>query len=448
MKTSHYILPIFLLILLPTVSLPQSIQIDKGLIIYYNFDGNAEDLQGNNPGIVKGAILDTGICESQSYFFNGQDAFIDCENSKALNTRVPGFSISLWVKPKQPTSNDLSTVIAKWAFNPERDQFGMWLDQNLRIVFAVSEPRQMEDGTFSRHRLEPDAWYHIVGTWNVNQEMRIYVNGQLDIVGKQTGKGINYRSEESLRIGRQVVRKDRPYRGNIDEIRIYARTLTPQEAEYLYQEGLTMCEKVFVEGQVINKRTNEPTSGLVVFEDLDTGKEFYSMETEGDDCRYRVKLPGNARFAFYAKADEFISVNENINTLNYPNNKVIQKDLYLVPVMAGESISLNNIFFETAKADLRKESFNELNRILPLFEDYPNLKIEIAGHTDWVGSDESNQVLSERRANTVMEYFISKGVSTDRIVAKGYGEKEPVATNETDEGRALNRRVEFRILEN
>ncbi|MFC2123985.1 LamG-like jellyroll fold domain-containing protein [Bacteroidota bacterium] len=422
-------------------------QIDRGLIIYYNFDGNADDLMNNNPGTVHEATLDSGICESQSYNFNGQTSYIECGSSQALNSRSSGFSISLWVNPKIPPDNQLSSLVAKWAFDPQKDHFGMWLDKSLRVVFAVSEPRQMEDGTFSHHRLPPDEWHHIVGTWNVNQDMRIYINGKLDAVGKQTGKGINYRSAATMKIGRQVVRRNRPYKGNIDELRIYNRTLASQEVEYLYQEGLTMCEKVFVEGQVLNKKTQEPTPGLVIFEDLDSGKEFYSMKTEGDDCRYRVKLPRNFRFAFYAKADEFISVNENINTLNYPNDKVIKKDLFLVPVLAGESISLNNIFFESAKADLKTESFNELNRILPLFEDYPNLKIEIAGHTDWIGSDKANQALSDRRANSVREYFISQGVDTEKIVAKGYGEKEPVADNETDEGRAMNRRVEFRILE-
>jgi len=305
----------------------------------------------------------------------------------------------------------------------------------------------MEDGTFSHHRLKTDEWHHVVGTWNVSKEMKIYIDGRLDITGKQTGKGINYKSEATMKIGRQKVRRNRPYKGNLDELRIYNRTLTSQEVEYLYQEGLTMCEKVYVSGQVLNKRTKEPTPGLVIFEDLDSGKEFYSMKTEGDDCTYRVKLPRNARFAFYAKADEFISLNENINTLNYPNNKEIRKDLFLVPILAGESINLNNIFFESAKADLKKESYNELNRILPLFEDYPSLKIEIAGHTDWVGSDAANQALSDRRANAVLDYFISQGVNPDQIIATGYGEKEPVATNETDEGRQMNRRVEFRILE-
>jgi outer membrane protein OmpA-like peptidoglycan-associated protein len=119
----------------------------------------------------------------------------------------------------------------------------------------------------------------------------------------------------------------------------------------------------------------------------------------------------------------------------------------VVPVEVGQSIRLNNIFFDFAKATLRKDSFHELDRILPYFEKFSNLKIGLNGHTDSVGSDAANQKLSEDRANSVRDYLVSKGISGDKIEAKGYGETEPVASNDTDEGRQLNRRVEFTIIE-
>jgi outer membrane protein OmpA-like peptidoglycan-associated protein len=417
------------------------------MVAHYSFEGNANDQLGLNNGKVYGAELDTGICEGQSYLFNGTSAYIECGNDKSLNGRVSGLSISLWIKPKTIITANLSTILAKWAFDPQKDHFGIWLDPNYRIVFAVSEPRYMESGTFGTMQLFPDSWYHIVTTWNINREIRIYVNGELDKLGKQTGTGINFQSVATLKIGRQVIRKDRPFRGNIDEIRIYKRTLNQKEVEYLYNEGLTMCEKVFIKGQVINKKTGLPTPGIIHFDNLDTGTEFISMETKGDACTYEVTLPLKTVFAFYAKADNFLSVNENINTGNFTNNKIIERNLFLVPVEVGESINLNNIFFEFNKATLQKESFAELNRVIPLFSQFPNLKIEIAGHTDAIGSDEYNQKLSESRANSVRDYFLSQSVSGDHITAKGYGETQPVAVNDTDEGRAQNRRVEFRILE-
>ena len=96
---------------------------------------------------------------------------------------------------------------------------------------------------------------------------------------------------------------------------------------------------------------------------------------------------------------------------------------------------------------MREESFHELDRILPYFEKFPDLRIELSGHTDSVGSDAANQKLSEARAESVRAYLIQKGISIDKIEAVGYGESSPVASNDTDEGRQLNRRVEFKILE-
>ena len=445
MKKIPLLISLFFMAIFPVSA--QHIDINSGLIAHYNFDGNADDELGKSNGTVYGATLDTGICESQSYFFNGTSDYIDCGNDPSLNGRFSGLSISVWIKLTNLNTQQLSTILAKWAFDPQNDHFGLWLDPNNRVVFAVSEPRYMENGTFSAHHLDPETWYNIVATWNRNRETKIYINGIIDQVGQQTGYGINFHSDASLKIGRQVVRKDRPFRGNIDEIRIYNRTLNDKEAVYLYNEGITMCQKVFVQGQVLNKKTGLPEPGTVHFDDMSTGDEFLSIETEGDQCEYKATLPLKRHFALYAKSDNFLSINENINTGNYPNNQVIQKNLYLVPVEVGQSISLNNIFFDFNKATLKKESFAELDRVIPLFTQFPNLKIEIAGHTDSVGSDEYNQNLSEARAASVREYLLGKGVDADRITAKGYGESQPIASNDTDEGRAQNRRVEFRILE-
>ena len=88
-----------------------------------------------------------------------------------------------------------------------------------------------------------------------------------------------------------------------------------------------------------------------------------------------------------------------------------------------------------------------MKRIFPYFEKFPNLKIEISGHTDAIGTDAANINLSDARANSVREYLTRNGVRIDKIEAVGYGESEPVASNDTDEGRQYNRRVEFKVLE-
>ena len=138
--------------------------------------------------------------------------------------------------------------------------------------------------------------------------------------------------------------------------------------------------------------------------------------------------------------------NENFNIPASAGYNEITKDILLKKVAVGVKIILKNIFFDFDKATLRPESASELERLAKLLNDVPTLQIEISGHTDNKGSDDYNQKLSHKRARSVVENLISKGISGGRLEYKGYGESEPIASNDTEEGRQLNRRTEFKVL--
>lgn len=112
----------------------------------------------------------------------------------------------------------------------------------------------------------------------------------------------------------------------------------------------------------------------------------------------------------------------------------------------GSTFVLKDIFFEFDKSTILQQSFFELMRLITLLNTYPDMKIEVGGHTDSKGSDSYNQRLSESRAKAVADYLISKGISERRLQYRGYGKSKPIDTNETEEGRAKNRRVEFKIM--
>jgi outer membrane protein OmpA-like peptidoglycan-associated protein len=114
----------------------------------------------------------------------------------------------------------------------------------------------------------------------------------------------------------------------------------------------------------------------------------------------------------------------------------------------GKKIILKNVFFDYNASTLRPESNTELDNLVTLLNENPSMKIEISGHTDSDGSDDYNQKLSEGRANSVVKYLIGKGIAESRLTYKGYGETQPVASNDTDEGKQENRRVEFKVMEN
>src|SRR5690606_9309105 len=112
----------------------------------------------------------------------------------------------------------------------------------------------------------------------------------------------------------------------------------------------------------------------------------------------------------------------------------------------GEKMVLKNIFFETGKYSLEQSSTAELNKLGEFMQKNPKLKIEVSGHTDHVGKDEDNILLSQNRANSVVEFLAKNGIPKERLSSKGYGETQPTASNESAEGRAANRRTEFKIL--
>ncbi|MBY0427321.1 MAG: OmpA family protein, partial [Cytophagales bacterium] len=124
----------------------------------------------------------------------------------------------------------------------------------------------------------------------------------------------------------------------------------------------------------------------------------------------------------------------------------VVKDLALAPIEVGQTVRLNNVFFETGKAKLKPTSFPELNRVVDFMNEHPGIKLEIGGHTDNVGKPDKNLQLSRWRARACELYIESKGIQPDRITFQGYGMTKPVASNKTKEGKAQNRRVEFKIL--
>lgn len=207
---------------------------------------------------------------------------------------------------------------------------------------------------------------------------------------------------------------------------------------------------VLVSGNVYNAKTKQPLSAELIYQTLPDGADAGNGVSSPVDGSFKIVLPYDKNYSIRASADKFFAISENLNldSLIKAGYKEIHKDLYLAPIEIGQVFRLNNVFFDFDKFNLRPESYVELDRVVKFLNDYPNVEIEMSAHTDSKGSDQYNFTLSDNRARSVMEYILSKGIAASRIISKGYGETMPVATNETDEGRQLNRRVEFKILKN
>lgn len=221
-------------------------------------------------------------------------------------------------------------------------------------------------------------------------------------------------------------------------------------------------------GRVLDNKGNILTA-KIVWEDLETGKRLGEMQSNPDDGKYFIILPHGKNYGVYAEKEGYFPISKNIDLRKTKDPQKFKEDiiLYSISDLVGDDLELmgsgdltydsfelgekkliqmNNLFFEYNKADLLKSSFPELDRVVYLLKNYPIDLVEVAGHTDSVGNEQYNLTLSDKRSNAVREYLIKKGISKDKLLAKGYGKTEPIATNETEEGRKKNRRVELKIL--
>ena len=207
-----------------------------------------------------------------------------------------------------------------------------------------------------------------------------------------------------------------------------------------------------VTGKLVDAKTGKALAAKIVYERLPDGTDLGITQSEPQTGDYEIHLPGGELYGIRAEAADYISESRTFDLRDLTGDTKIDADFTLrsidvVPIEEEAIVRLNSIFFDFAKAELKPESFPELERVVELMKDRSSMIIEVGGHTDNIGSDQYNQTLSERRANAVLKFIVSKGIDAGRITALGFGEKRPRASNDDEKnGREVNRRVEFRIV--
>ncbi|HPA34884.1 MAG TPA: OmpA family protein [Chitinophagales bacterium] len=178
--------------------------------------------------------------------------------------------------------------------------------------------------------------------------------------------------------------------------------------------------------------------------DLETKKESKGVTQNGS---FFATLEVNKNNALQIQQEGYLFYSRNINlTAEASATKPFEMEVLLQPISANGKITLNNVFFDFDKSELKSESFAELDKLVELLLKNPAVKMEIAGHTDSKGDKKYNLLLSQKRAESVMEYLLKKGIDKLRLTAKGYGDTQPVAPNDTEENQAKNRRTEVKVL--
>lgn len=204
----------------------------------------------------------------------------------------------------------------------------------------------------------------------------------------------------------------------------------------------------YMKGVVKNAVNDRPLSAQFELIDLATSEIVARSNSNSKDGSFLVCLPVNKDYGLNVSKDGFLFHSEHFALKDTANaTSPFIKNVKLQPINYGSSVVLKNIFFETNSYNLKPESNSELDKLVEFLSVNKEMRIELGGHTDNVGGVQANQTLSENRAKAVHQYLVDHAIHPGRLEYAGYGESIPVADNKTEEGRALNRRTEFKVLE-
>jgi outer membrane protein OmpA-like peptidoglycan-associated protein/tetratricopeptide (TPR) repeat protein len=204
---------------------------------------------------------------------------------------------------------------------------------------------------------------------------------------------------------------------------------------------------MLVKGRILDDETEEPVPAVITVRDNETSEIVGIYNPDVTNGSYKILLPLGKNYGLSIDAENYLFYSENINIPNDLIYTQVIKDIRLSHILVGKQSILRNVFFDFNKAILRKESEPELDKVFQLLKDNPRLIVEIGGHTDNIGSAESNKKISEDRAKSVVAYLVNKGIDSTRMFPFGYGFDFPLVENIDESSRQLNRRTELIILD-
>ncbi|MFO7829410.1 MAG: OmpA family protein [Bacteroidales bacterium] len=205
----------------------------------------------------------------------------------------------------------------------------------------------------------------------------------------------------------------------------------------------------YLKGKVFDDDTKNNLEANFELIHLDRDEIIMKAKSDKISGEFLVCIPSNNDYALNVSKEGYLFYSDNFSLEGiHEISDPFLKDVALKPIKQGQKVVLRNIFYDTDSYELLDKSITELNKLVDFLETNSTLRIEISGHTDNVGTTDYNLQLSENRAKSVVQYLTANGISSERLTYKGYGESQPIDTNETEEGRANNRRTEIKILGN
>lgn len=293
------------------------------------------------------------------------------------------------------------------------------------------------------------------GKWSEPINLGYPINGPDDdvfFVVSASGKHGYYASSKGDGMGEKDIYKitflgpEKPLAMSNEDNLLAGRTQPVKQVQAQQTVEVKTAAITILKGTITDINTKKPLGALIELVDNERKEVIATFTANSATGKYLVSLPSGKNYGIAVKMDGYLFHSENFDIPATANFQEVVKDVEMKPIVIGSTIVLKNVFFDYNKATLKPESFLELDRVVKLLTDNPSMRIELSGHTDNTGTETYNQKLSEDRAKSCVDYLISKGIKADRLEYKGYGEMKPIDTNESEAGRANNRRTEFKII--
>ncbi len=209
-------------------------------------------------------------------------------------------------------------------------------------------------------------------------------------------------------------------------------------------EGILENKSIFITGNIYDANSKKPLKAEIELFILGENVPASIFASDSITGEYLTILNENSRIALYINCPGYLFESETFDLSN-GEKLAVRHDFYLKPINIGNSVRLNNLFFDVNSADLSPESKTELNKVVRFLNDNPGVRISIAGHTDDQGTEQYNQQLSQSRAQAVYDYLVKEGINPQTLTFAGYGESKPIVRKTDEESRRLNRRIEFMV---
>jgi OmpA-OmpF porin, OOP family len=317
--------------------------------------------------------------------------------------------------------------------NTQFQESSPWLAADGTTLYYSSNGRGSKSFDVFVTRRVDDSWFN----WSEPESVSPVVNSE--------GRELFYRQYHEFSMYTSTKNSDvygniKIYRPDAPFSPATVATLVLQDTVVRQQELAEVNEPAFkVYGLITNAKTGQSVPGVIIFESADT-----SFRATALASGYSSPLVENKKYLVRIEAPGYISEVERLEAKS-TEVKSIEMNFSLQPIEVGSTVTLDNVLFMQSKAELLPDSYPELNEIVAFLKSNPKVEVELSGHTDSRGSFRQLMTLSQQRVNRVKSYLVSKGIDSKRIVGKGYGGSKPVAGNDSEETRMLNRRVEFTI---